>query len=86
MIKISVAKIAKMAGLGAFGACLGLVLVYVALIFFIRPMTGGGIDSTNAAVAWIALGGVIVALIIVHIAIGKQLLRLGRGTGIRHPL
>jgi hypothetical protein len=86
MIKLSLAKFAKLAGLGAFGACLGLVLVYLGLIFFIRPMTGGGIDSTNAAVAWIAIGGVIVALIAVHIAIGKQLIRLGKGSGIRHPL
>ena len=86
MIKLSLAKIAKLAGLGAFGACAGLVLVYLGLIFFMRPMTGGGIDSTNAAVAWIALGGVIVALIAVHVVIGKQLLRLGKGAGIRHEL
>jgi hypothetical protein len=86
MIKLSLGKFAKLAGLGAFGACAGLVLVYLGLIFFTRPMTGGGIDDTNAAVAWIALGGVILALIAVHVAIGKQLLRLGKGAGIRHEL
>lgn len=77
-------KFVKLAGIGAFGACAGLVLVYLGLIFFTRPMTGGGIDSTNAAVAWIALGGVIVALIAVHVAIGKQLLALSKGG--KHPL
>jgi hypothetical protein len=86
MMRLSLAKIAKMAGLGAFGACLGLVLVYLALIFFTRPMTGGGIDATNAAVAWIALGGLILALIAAHVVIAKQLLRLGKGAGIRHEL
>ena len=86
MIKLSLAKFAKLAGLGALGACLGLLLVYLGLIFFTRPMTGGGIDATNAAVAWIALGGVIVALIVAHVVIAKQLLRLGKGAGIRHPL
>jgi hypothetical protein len=82
----SLAKFAKMAGLGAFGACAGLVMVYLALVFFTRPMTGGGIDSTNAAVAWIAIAGVILFLIAVHVMIGKQLMRLAKGDGVKHEL
>lgn len=76
-------KIAKLAGLGAFGACAGLLALYLGLVFITRP-TGGGIDTINATVAWIALGGVILALIAVHVAIGKQLLALSRGG--KHPL
>jgi len=79
-------KIAKLAGLGAFGACAGLLALYLGLIFLTRPLARGGIDSINASVAWIALGGVILALIAVHIAIGKQLLLLAKGEGIKHPL
>jgi len=79
-------KIAKLAGLGAFGAGAGLLGLYLLLILITRPSPSGGIDPVNAAVAWIALGGLFAALIIAHIAIGKQLLRLGQGADVRHPL
>ena len=79
-------KIAKLAGLGAFGACAGLLALYLGLVFLTRPLARGGIDTTNASVAWIALGGLILALIAVHVAIGKQLLLLAKGKDIKHPL
>jgi hypothetical protein len=72
-------KIARLAGLGAFGACAGLFAIYLALVFLTRPKTSGGIDLINAAVAWIALGGLFAALIIVHVVIGKQLLKYADG-------
>lgn len=79
-------KIAKLAGLGAFGACAGMLAAYIGLIFLTRPEARGGIDSVNASVAWIALGGLIFALIVVHVAIGKQLLLLAKGEELKHPL
>jgi hypothetical protein len=79
-------KIAKLAGLGAFGACAGLFALYLGLVFLTRPRPAGGIDITNAAVAWIALGGVFAALIIIHVVIGKRLLLLADRPGVRHPL
>jgi len=80
------AKIARLAGLGAVGACAGLLALYLLLVFVTRPARTGGIDSVNAAVAWIALGGLFVALIAVHVVIGRQLLRLAQGAQKRHPL
>jgi hypothetical protein len=79
-------KIAKLAGLGAFGACAGLLGLYGLLVFITRPSPDGGIDPINAAVAWISLGGLILALVVIHVAIGKQLLRLARGADVKHPL
>ena len=79
-------KIARLAGFGAFGACAGLLALYLLLIYITRPSTRGGIDLVNAAVVWIALGGLFAALIIVHVLIGKQLLRLAEGADVRHPL
>lgn len=79
-------KFARLAGLGAFGACAGLLALYLLLVYLTRPMSRGGIDIVNAAVAWIALGGLFAALIIAHIAIGRQLLRLAKGENVRHPL
>jgi membrane associated rhomboid family serine protease len=79
-------KIARLAGLGAFGACAGLLALYLLLIYVTRPSSRGGIDIINAAVVWIALGGLFAGLIIVHVAIGKQLLRLAQGEQVKHPL
>lgn len=79
-------KIAKLVGLGAFGACAGLLGLYALLVFITRPSPHGGIDPINAAVAWIAVGGLIAALVALHLVIGKQLLRLARGADIKHPL
>ncbi len=79
-------RLAKLAGLGAFGACAGLLALYLGLVFITRPNSAGGIDRINAAVAWIALGGLFAALIIVHIVIGKQLLLLSKGPDVKRPL
>jgi hypothetical protein len=79
-------KIAKLAGLGAFGACAGLLALYLLLVYVTRPTPRGGIDAINAAVAWIALGGLFLALILVHVMLGKRLLVLSEGSGVRHPL
>ena len=80
-------KYAKLAGLGAFGACAGLFALYLALAFLLmRPSPLHGIDTINAAVAWIALGGLFAALIVAHVVIGKQLMLLAKGEDIKHPL
>ena len=79
-------KIAKLAGLGAFGACAGLLALFLGLVFLTRPVSRGGIDAINASVAWIALGGLILALIAVHVAIGRQLMLLAKGKDVKHPL
>jgi hypothetical protein len=80
-------KFAKLAGLGAFGASAGLALMYVALVVLLmRPSALTGIDGINAAVAWISLGGLFAALIVAHVAIGKQLLLLSKGADIKRPL
>ena len=77
-------KIAKLAGLGAFGACAGLLGVYLLVVFLSLPRPTGGIDWTNAAVAMIALAGVVFALIVLHVVIGRQLLQFARGE--RHTI
>jgi len=72
-------KIARLAGLGAFAACAGLVLLYLLLVYLTRPTARGGIDTINAVVTWIALGGVFLALIGAHVVIGRRLLDMARG-------
>lgn len=79
-------RIAKLAGLGAFGASAGLLALFLFLVFISRPTPLHGIDATNAAVAWISLGGLFAALIGVHVLIGKRLLLLSKGADIKRPL
>jgi hypothetical protein len=71
--------IARLAGLGAFGACVGLALVYLLLVYLTRPTARGGIDQINAVLTWISLGGVFAALIAAHVLIGRRLLQAAKG-------
>jgi hypothetical protein len=72
-------KYARLAGLGAFGASAGMLGLLLLVAFFTRPPATGGITPALSAVTWIAVGVVIVALVAVHVAIGRQLLAIGRG-------
>jgi len=71
------ALVAKLAGLGAFGAIALFVALFALIAYVSFPPAGGGIDSTLAAVTWISIGVVIVALAGLHIVLGRQLLELG---------
>lgn len=80
------ATIARFAGLGAFGACAGLVALYAGFVFLTLPGRSSGIDATSAAVVWIAGAGLTFALVVVHVMFGRRLLRLSEGTSRRHEL
>lgn len=72
-------RIAKFAGLGALGAAAGLLLLPVLFALLTRPGQYAGMDAPNRALAWIAVAGVMLALALVHVVLGRQLLALGRG-------
>jgi hypothetical protein len=76
-------KIARLAGLGAFGACAGFIALFALIAWVSRPTPTGGMMPVLSIVTWISVGLVVVSLIAVHIAIGKQLLYLGKGGGPR---
>jgi hypothetical protein len=70
--------IAHLAGLGALGASGGLALLFLLFVFFTRP-GATTMDGENIAISWIGVGGLIAALIAVHVLLGKRLLDLGKG-------
>lgn len=70
---------AKLAGLGAFGACAAFVALFALVADISRHTTTGGMMPVLSAVTWISVGLVVVGLIAVHVAIGKQLLAVSRG-------
>jgi hypothetical protein len=76
-------KIARLAGLGAYAACAVFVALFAYVAYISRPTPTGGMAPVLSVVTWISLGLVVLALIAVHVVIGKQLLHIGRGGGAR---
>ncbi|HEX7977293.1 MAG TPA: hypothetical protein VF461_01720 [Gemmatimonadaceae bacterium] len=72
-------RIAKLAGLGAFGACAGIAALYLLFLYGTRPTQGSGMDGTLRFITWLSVGGVFLALLGVHVMLGRRLLTLARG-------
>jgi hypothetical protein len=72
-------KIARLAGLGALGACALFVALYAYVAYISRHTATGGMMPALSVVTWISLALVVLALIAVHVVIGKQLLQLAEG-------
>jgi hypothetical protein len=72
-------KIARLAGFGALAACGGIAALYALFLFVTRPSPTSGLDSTERFLAWFTVAGVILALIGVHVVLGRQLLLLAKG-------
>ena len=72
-------KIARLAGLGALGACAAFVALYLFVGKISSPSPTGGMMPALSALTWISVGLVVLALIAVHVIIGKRLLELAKG-------
>jgi hypothetical protein len=72
-------KIARLAGLGAYGASAGLLALMALLFWGTRPPAEGGITPVLSAVTWISLAIVFAALIAVHVVLGRALLAVASG-------
>jgi len=72
-------RIAKLAGLGAFAACGGIALLFVLFLVITRPTPTSGLDGTQRFIAWLSVAGVLLALLGVHLLVGRQLLAMARG-------
>ena len=58
---------------------MGFIALYIFVAYLSRHTATGGMMQTLSVVTWISVGLVIVALIALHVAIGKELLSLSRG-------
>ena len=72
-------RIARLARLGAFGAILFFVALFVYIFWISAPRAGGGIDAISATVTFISLTTVLLGLIGLHVVLGRELLALSRG-------
>lgn len=74
-------KFARLAGLGAFGACAGMLGLFALIMYFTRHTATGGMGWDLAILTWISLAIVFAALIGAHVLVAKQLMHLGRNGG-----
>ena len=72
-------RIARLAGLGAFAACGGIAMLFALFVYVTRPGPMSGMDGTSRSIAWLSVAGVLLALLLVHLVIGRRLLALSRG-------
>lgn len=68
----------KLAALGALGASAGLLALYALLVAIMLPSPTEASNVTNMAVTLIAVGGVLAALVLVHLLAARQLFRMAR--------
>jgi hypothetical protein len=72
-------RIARLAGFGAFAACGGIAMLLVLFLFITRPTPWSGMDGTLRFISWLSVTGVLLALLGVHVLIGRQLLAAAKG-------
>jgi hypothetical protein len=72
-------RIARLAGLGAFGACAGIAALYLLFVYITRPSPSAGMDGTLRFISWLSVAGVLLALLGVHVLFGRQLLAVAKG-------
>ena len=77
-MRLSEATMYRLAGLGALAVSAGLAAAFVLFCWFVSPRAGG-IDHIEAAVARIAVGAIVFALVAVHVVYGRILLGMARG-------
>lgn len=72
-------RIAKLIAFGAFGAILLFVAIFALIAWAAIPRRTGGIDGIEATVTWISVGLAILAVVGVHVLVGRGLLAFARG-------
>ena len=73
-------KLARLAGLGAFAVSVVLLALIVLFIVWTWPSSSSGLDATERFLSWFGVAGVLLALIGVHVVLGRRLLAVARGT------
>ena len=72
-------RIARLAGFGAFAACGGIATIFLLFLFITRPTAFSGMDGTLRFLSWLSVAGVLLALVGVHVLLGRQLMAVAKG-------
>jgi hypothetical protein len=76
--RFTVREFARLAALGAVGVSLGVLGLYALIAFGAAPTPAGGIDRTNAVLAWISAAVPAAAIVAAHLAYARVLLNESR--------
>lgn len=76
--RFTVRKFARLAALGAVGVSIGVLGLFALIAFGSAPTSTGGIDRTQAVLAWLGAGIPAAAIIAAHLAYVKVLLNESR--------
>ncbi len=76
-------KLARLAGLAMYALSVAYVAAYLYVAYLSRSTTTGGMTPVMSVVTWISTGLVVIAIVAVHVAVGKQLTYIGGGGGAR---
>ena len=74
----TVRRFARLAALGAVGVSFGVLGLYALIAIGAAPTPAGGIDRTNAILAWISAAIPAAAIVAVHLAYARILLNESR--------
>ena len=69
---------ARIAALGALGVCAGAFGLYLFIAFFTRSVPLGGIDQTQALLAWISLAIPFALIIGAHLIYARVLMKYAK--------
>ena len=75
---------ARLAALGAVAVSAGTFAIWLLTVFVTRPSHGGGIDNTHFILSLMSVGLICAAVIAVHLAFARQLLRYWKEGHQRH--
>ena len=76
--RFTVRRLARLAALGAVGVSFGVLGLYALIVFGAAPTAAGGIDRTNAVLAWISAAIPAAAIVAAHLAYARILLNESR--------
>lgn len=76
-------RVARLVGYGAFGAIAVFVVIFLLILLLTLPRSAPGMTTVLDVVTWIAVGMMVLAMITLHIVVGRQLIYIGKGGGPR---
>ncbi len=77
-MEFTMKKFARLAALGALGVAVGSIALYVVIAVGSSPTRLGGIDRTQAVIAWIGAAIPIAAIAAVHLVYARHLFRYAK--------
>ena len=64
----------RLAAMGAYGVCAGVVALFALFVWVAMPAPGTGIDFEHSLITMLSVGVICAALIVAHVAMARQIM------------